>query len=301
VRALQLADLLETPQETPQEQSGRRKRSVDLHGYQVATVRARLELPKLASSTAQLAPQAEAAQPLYARYWLHNRGPAPLGGLPAVAHLHPQSATAEPGDEVVLRLTAASDCSDATLSGAVAVVCPDGWTAVPAELPFALCAAEDVETDVVLTIPARARPGPYPVRAQLLITDPQAPQAWRQVVEDVCVVQVGARQEAGLVYLASGPADIVLAAGDTARLTVTVGSRACADLALEAHLISPWGTWQWIGPAAFGAALPARGTVELGFDVNPPAWLEPGQWWALVRIGCAGQLLYSPAVQVTVR
>ena len=302
VRALQLADLLETPLE----KSGRRKRSVDLHGYQVATVRARLEVPTLGASAAQLAPRAPklaAAQPLYARYWLHNRGPAPLGGLPAVAHLHPQSATAEPGDEVVLRLTAASDCSDATLSGTVAVVSPDGWKAVPAELPFTLRAAEYVEADVVLAIPARAQPGPYPVRAQLCITDAAAPAAWRQAVEDVCVVQVGARQEAELVYLAdgpSGPVDIALAAGDTARLTVTVGSHACAELALEAHLISPWGTWEWIGPAVLGAALPARGTVELGFDVAPPAWLEPGQWWALVRIGCAGRLLYSPAVQVTV-
>ena len=89
--------------------------------------------------------------------------------------------------------------------------------------------------------------------------------------------------------------------GEPARLTVTVGSDARADLALEAHLISPWGTWEWIGPAACGAVLPARGTVELGFDVAPPAWLEPGQWWALVRVGCAGRLVYSPAVKVTVR
>ena len=73
---------------------------------------ARLEMPSALTGFAELAPQAEAAQPLYARYWLHNRGPAPLGGLPAVAHLHPQRVTAEPGGEVVLRLTAASDCSD---------------------------------------------------------------------------------------------------------------------------------------------------------------------------------------------
>ncbi len=118
--------------------------------------------PQTASQLAPQARQVEAAQPLYARYWLHNRGPAPLGGLPAVAHLHPQSATAEPGDEVVLRLTAASDCSDATLSGNVAVVCPDGWTAAPAELPFTLCAAEHVEAEVVLAVPARAQPGPIP-------------------------------------------------------------------------------------------------------------------------------------------
>jgi alpha-mannosidase len=298
VHPLQPADLLEEPPENP----GRGHRSVDLHGYQVATVRARLDVPAPAASTAEVAPQAEAAQPLYARYWLHNRGPAPLGGLPAVAHLHPQSATAEPGDEVVLRLTAVSDCTDVTLSGVVTVVHPDGWKAEPAEKLFTLRAGEHGEIAVKLMIPREAQPGAYPVRAQLRITDPDAPKAWHQVVEDVCIVRVGACSETELVYLADGgAADITLAAGDAARLTVTVGSHACAELALEAHLISPWGTWEWIGPAALGAVLPARGTVELGFDVAPPVWLEPGQWWALVRVGCAGRLLYSPAVRVIVQ
>jgi alpha-mannosidase len=291
VRGLQLADLLEKPH--------RRTRSVDLHGYQVATVLARLEMPRLLTDFADLAPKAEAAQPLYARYWLHNRGPAPLGGLPAVAHLHPQRVTATPGSEVALRLTAASDCTDAALDGAVTLVCPDAWSATPAELPLTLCGGDHREADVVVSIPGRARPGLYPVRAQLRITSDDVPAAWRQVVEDVCVVEVGACASE-LVYLVDGPEDIELAPGKTARLSVTVGTHACADLALEGHLISPWGTWEWIGPAALGAVLPARGSVELGFDVTPPAWQDPGQWWALVRVGCAGRLLYSPAVRVTV-
>jgi len=293
VRSLQLADLLEKPTQ--------RKRSIDLHGYQVATVLARLEMPRTASdSGAALAPYAEAAQPLYARYWLHNRGPAPLGGLPAVAHLHPQRLTAEPGGEVLLRLIAASDSSDSELGGEVAVVCPVGWSATPAELPFTLGSGEYLEADVSLAIPARTKPGVYPVRAQSRISGDNVPAAWRQVVEDVCVVEVGAGHEAELVYLVDGPAEITLTAGETGRLVVTIGTHARADLALEAHLISPWGTWEWMGPAALGAELPARGKVELGFDVTPPAWLEPGQWWALVRVGCAGTLVYSPTVKVTV-
>ncbi|HWS93676.1 MAG TPA: NEW3 domain-containing protein, partial [Mycobacterium sp.] len=292
VSGLQLADLLERPHQ--------RKRSVDLHGYQVATVLARLEMPSVLTGFAELAPQAEAAQPLYARYWLHNRGPAPVGGLPAAAHLHPQRVTATPGSEVVLRLTAASDCSDSALDGAVRLVCPDTWSATPGELPFTLCSGDHREADLVVSIPARTRPGLYPVRAQLRITGDAVPAAWRQVVEDVCVIEVGALHETDLVYLVDGPADVELAAGGTARLTVTVGTHARADLALEAHLISPWGTWEWIGPAALGAVLPARGTVELGFDLTPPAWLDPGKWWALVRVGCAGRLVYSPAVKVTV-
>ncbi|AKN18188.1 alpha-mannosidase [Mycobacterium haemophilum DSM 44634] len=296
VRALQLADLLEKPLH----QLKHRTRAVDLHGYQVATVLARLEMPRVLTEAPDLAPQAETAQPLYARYWLHNRGPAPLGGLPAVAYLHPQSLPAEPGSDVVLRLTAASDCTDVALDGTVAVLCPQGWAATPAQLPFTLGSGEHQGADVALRIPAGARPGRYPIRAQLRVSGDRIPAAWGQVVEDVCVVELGVGSNEELAYLVDGPADVALAAGESARLVVTVGTHARADLAVEAHLISPWGTWEWIGPAAVGAILPADSTVEVGFDVTPPAWLEPGQWWALVRVGCAGRLIYSPAVQVTV-
>ncbi|ORB85538.1 alpha-mannosidase [Mycobacterium kansasii] len=290
VGGLEFADLLESPRQ--------RKRSIELHGYQVATVVARLDMSGPARDT-ELAPHAETAQPLFARYWLHNRGPAPLGGLPAAAYLHPRHVTAEPGDRVVLRLTAASDCTDSVVGGVVDVVSPGGWPVTPARLPFTLGAGEHLETDVVVEIPAGAPSGLYPVRAQLAITGGELPAAWRQVVEDVCVLAVGTQLDE-LVYFFDGPADIEVAAGDSARLAVTVGSRAGAELAVEAHLISPWGTWEWLGPAVQGAVLPAGGAAELVFDVAPPPWLEPGRWWALVRVGCAGGLLYSPAVKVAV-
>lgn len=291
---LRAADLLEAPEG--------RLDSVDLHGYQVATVLARFDLPATLADAAALAPNAEAAQPLYARYWLHNRGPAPLGGLPAVAHLHPSLVSAQPGRDVTVRVTAASDCSDATLRGGVVLACPDGWSATPAELPFTLCSGGHLEADVVVSIPPTAEPGLYPVRARLRLTGEHIPAPWRQAVEDVCVVAVGgaAVDPGGLVYLADGLREVTLRPGEAGEVTVTVGTHARADLALEAHLISPWGTWEWMGPAALGAVLPAGGTVGLGFRVTPPAWLEPGQWWALVRIGCAGRLVYSPAVRVTV-
>ena len=96
----------------------------------------------------------------------------------------------------------------------------------------------------------------------------------------------------------TGAVDVV--AGD-GRLDGHHRHRCRADLAVEAHLISPWGTWEWIGPAVIGAELPARGSSNSSFDVTPPAWLEPGEWWALIRVGCAGRLVYSPAVKVTCR
>jgi alpha-mannosidase len=293
VSELRHADLLERPS---------RGKLGGLHGYQIATAVARLDLPRrLHADDTTLAPEAENCQPLFARYWLHNRGPAPLGGLPAVAHLHPHRAAAAAGTEVALRLTVVSDSTDAPLTGTITLVCPPGWSTVPAALPFTLQPGGHLAADVALTVPARAKPGLYPVRAQLQLTGTDLPTAWRQVVEDVCVVAIDGIDYDRLVYLTDEPADVLVAAGGSTRLSVTVGTDARADLSLEAHLISPWGTWEWIGPPSLGAVLPARGAVELGFDVAPPAWVEPGQWWALVRVGCAGRLVYSPAVKVTVQ
>ena len=158
-------------------------------------------------------------------------------------------------------------------------------------------------TDVVLTAPADATPGLYPVRAELALTGNHVsmPPSWRQVVEDVCVVSVAAPSGDSLLRFVSDPESVDVSAGERATLSVTVATDAYADVAVEAHLISPWGTWEWIGPGATGAELAARGTVELRFDVAPPVWVEPGDWWALIRVAGAGQLLYSPSVKVTVR
>jgi alpha-mannosidase len=279
--------------------------ALTLHGYQIATVLARLNMPQVIEAEhLELAPETEAAQPLYARYWLHNRGPAALGGLPAVAHLHPHAITATPNQPVPLRLTVSSASSDAALHGKVRLLCPKGWRAEPAELSFVLPPGGHLEADVELTMPPDPPAGLYPVRAELAVTGSDAasiPASWRQVVEDVCVVSLPPAADFEVLRLIKEPAPVDVKAGDSARLAVTVGTDARAGLAVEAHLISPWGTWEWMGPAAMGRELSAGSTVELVFDVEPPPWVEPGQWWALIRVAGAGRLVYSPAVQVTVR
>ncbi|CAA0130125.1 Mannosylglycerate hydrolase [Mycolicibacterium vanbaalenii] len=286
-------DLIEQPREGQSDE-------VRLHGYEIATLRTQLNLPRvLSADQVNLAPDAEPAQPLYARYWLHNRGPAPLGGLPAVAHLHPHRLDIE-SDRVTLRLTAASDATDTALHGRVRLVPPPGWQAGIAELPFVLPPGEYLESTVEVSVPDGAAPGLYPVRAELAATGAAIPASWHQTVEDVCVLSVG-RHDDRVLRLVSEPRGVDVAAGDTAELSVTVGTDAYADLAVEAHLISPWGTWDWLNPNITGGVLPARGTVELVFDVAPPAWTEPGRWWALIRVACAGELVYTPAVPVVVR
>ena len=155
ISAASRVDLLEQPRI-----QGLASDTLRLHGYEIATVLTRLNMPQvLEADHTVLAPDAEAAQPLYARYWLHNRGPAALGGLPAVAHLHPQHVAAEPNSQVPLRLTVSSDSSDAALHGKVRLLCTDGWSADPAELSFVLPPGEHLETDVVLTMPPDAAAG----------------------------------------------------------------------------------------------------------------------------------------------
>lgn len=272
-----------------------------LHGYEIATFGAQLNLPRvLDAHDTTLAPDAEPAQPLYARYWLHNRGPAPLGGLPAVAHLHPHQLAVDPGAPVQVQLTAVSDATDVPLHGKVRLICPPGWTVANDELSFVLPPGEFLESVVDVTMPVDTPPGLYPLRAELAITGSGVPASWRQEVEDVCVIAVGSTDDR-VLRLITDPEPVEVTAGAAATLGVTVATDAYADLAVEAHLISPWGTWEWLGPNIIGADLPARGTAALEFDVAPPAWVEPGEWWALIRVACAGELLYSPAVKVVVR
>lgn len=231
---LRAADLLESPL------PGRpARRNATLDGYQISTELARLEIPRLIDcTTTALAPDAENCQPLYARYWLHNRRPAPLGGLPVVAYLHPHRVAAS-GEELALRLTIASDSVDAELNGVVTLVCPPDWSAE--SVRFALPPGGHRKCPVAVRIPKHVEPGVYPVRAQLRVSGDHLPPSWHQVVEDVCLVTVGDVDERALVYLVDEPADVEVAAGDSAKLTVTVGSAACGELALEAHLVSPWG------------------------------------------------------------
>ncbi len=294
VSALRRLDLVEGPRAAD-------SADVRLGGFEISTLRTELNLPRvLNAEQVSLAPDAEPVQPLYARYWLHNRGPAPLGGLPAVAHLHPHRVEADAGRVVALRLTAASDATDTALHGRVRLVAPRGWDIGVTELPFVLPPGEYLESSIDVGVPDAVVPGLYPVRAELAATGGAIPASWHQTVEDVAVISVGHHDDA-LLKLLRGPGAVDIAAGETARLSVEVGTDAYADLTVEAHVISPWGTWEWLGPNIVGGIVPARGAVELAFDVTPPVWTSPGQWWALIRVACSGELVYSEAVRVMVR
>lgn len=66
----------------------------------------------------------EPAQPIFTRYWLHGKGPAPAGNLPVAVHLSPGRLAVQAGESATIRLTVA--CGPAPASGTVTVDVPAG-------------------------------------------------------------------------------------------------------------------------------------------------------------------------------
>ncbi len=66
-------------------------------------------------------------------------------------------------------MTVASDCSDATLSGAVRMRYPDGWDPGRDEIAFEIPARGHREYDLTVTVPRRCPTGSLPTARR---TDP---------------------------------------------------------------------------------------------------------------------------------
>ncbi|WP_086821317.1 NEW3 domain-containing protein [Allokutzneria sp. NRRL B-24872] len=272
--------------------------SLTLAPFEIATLVARPELTRWSTMDgAPLGPEREVAQPLYTRYWMHNRGPAPMGGLPVAVHLDPVTGLVQPGGDITLTLTVASDCTDAQLHGVVRFVVPDGWTCVPPQLPFGLAPGGHWQTEVQVKAPKGAVELPHPIRAQLELTGEALPPSWLQVVEDVAMLST-VSEPAQPLRLAGAPSAVRVARGGRERLSVDVVGATSAPVSVEAQLLTPWGTWD--ATPDWWQVREVVGRAEFGFDIAPPPWAEPGDYWALVKIAGAGRILYSEAVALVV-
>jgi hypothetical protein len=102
---------------------------VPVRPFETVTLRVRPAAGGAASGTGT-AELPEPAQPVYARYWLHGKGPAPAGNVPVAVHFSPARVTlggngsGAGGDPTRLTLTVA--CGPAGGSGEVKLVVPAG-------------------------------------------------------------------------------------------------------------------------------------------------------------------------------
>ncbi|HSR82956.1 MAG TPA: glycoside hydrolase family 38 C-terminal domain-containing protein, partial [Streptosporangiaceae bacterium] len=256
----------------------------------------------------------EPAQPVYARYWLHGKGPAPAGNLPVAVHLSPATVRLDHGQPGALRLTVA--CGPAPAAGVVRLDVPGDITVAPAgPLRYDLQPLEYQAFDLTAAAQPDAGPGRWFVAAS--IEEPSG-----QVVEDSALLSIGqppeprldlplpevlAMQQAAETAQA-GEADVsvlspalAIRPGRADAIEVLVRNRTDAAIRGEAQLVSPFGSWQQTAPWTTGFALAAGQERTLRFEVRIPATARAGeQWWAIVKVMYFGRLQYTEPVEVTI-
>jgi hypothetical protein len=286
------ADLLERPTSPlPIDPDGTVR--VDLAGAELATV---VLVPDGLTGPAGLDPHRdrEPVQPVYARYWSQNSGPAPTGNLPIAVHVQPVAVTA--AGPVELRVTVASDRTDDNWSGLVRVSAPEGWTAEPASWPVALPPGAHADLPVRVTPPANAVAGDHLVAVSIVDGE--------QTVQDLATVTVpGAYPGAvgpGEVSMTLDPLAVSLRPGERAVLRARLANRFRSPVDVVAWLVGPVDTWELTPQRAAGIRLDADSTGSIEFPVLVPADARPGSWWLLVKIGYGARIGYSEAVRFTV-
>src|SRR5690349_7974848 len=152
---------------------------VDLPAFGTATVVARgddpPQTPPAPGGAARPPDPPWPVQPVYTRYWLHGKGPAPAGNLPVAVHLSPDRITLNPpgapaAGPAVLCLTVAGGpaggAGEVTLDvpPGLAVARPDGTPAGP--LSYSLGERGWARWDLLVAALPGTRPGRYFVAAR---------------------------------------------------------------------------------------------------------------------------------------
>jgi alpha-mannosidase len=281
-----------------------------LLGAQITTVLARpvpLAGPGPDEAIEVLGPRTDPATPAYARYWLHNRGPAPMGGHLVAVHLKPAGDTsvAQPGTPLAMSLSVASSLTEAAARGVATITVPQGWRVEPATVSYDLVPGGHAASPVTLVPASDAVPGRYAVAAAL--TDPHG-----GATEDVVVLTIG-EASADPLLEATPPLEadplldvrieqesIEVAAGDSVVVHALVRNHAHSPVRGELQLISPYGTWDALGPWSQGFEVPADGTARIPLRIAPDRTARPGRWWFLAKVMAFGHVSYTAASSLEV-
>jgi len=266
---------------------------------------------------------AEPAQPVFTRYWLHGKGPAPAGNLPIAVHLSPGRVTLDaPGGVAApagLCLTVA--CGPGAAAGEItvdappglAVTRPDGTPAGP--FTYSLSERGCAHWDLSVAAPPGTKPGRYFVSARtaddlgqvledtalITVGEPPAPARGmpRDQLDALLVADLEARE--GEVDVALEPAVLEVAPGECATLAVRLANRTASEIRGESQLISPWGTWCEARPWTQGFTAGPGAAVRVGYTVTLPAGARPGsEWWTLAKVMYFGRVRYTEPARIRV-
>ncbi|TDD17798.1 glycoside hydrolase [Kribbella turkmenica] len=320
------ADLLESPAAPIEVASG--NLTVGLAGSAVDTFVLTVDGAAPAGS-AVLGRSAEIAQPSYARYWLHNRGPAQMGFLPVSLSVSPTVARTA-GKPFEISMVIANQYADTAAEGLLTIAIPDGWTTDQSDRPLRLDPGGYVRHLAYVHPPADCEPGQYFVAARVLTrTDELAGGAGVTAVEDVVTVFVGDSPEltatlgfglppteplnpnAGAAEGEPGrptgltvtPAtqDLRLPAGASDTLALEFANSTSGEIRAELQLASPYGTWSWLPEPVRLVVVPPKSSVTVEVPVHAPADATPAHAWVLPKVMWFGRAQYAPVVRLEIQ
>jgi alpha-mannosidase len=309
--------------------------ALELEPFAITTLKAVPRVPRAGGdrpSGVDLAPRIEPAQPVFVDYWMHNKGPAPVGYQPLTVQIRPSRlAGAAP---FRLPVTVASERTDAPVAGTVELVVPDGWRATPPDRIFRLAPGAHVAFDAEITPARAAPPGRYFVAAR--ITDEH--QAWEDVVtidlladadgdvpdhqndqrspslslaveralrvaglQHEPVTDVERETPASEIVAQLRENEIRLEAGSTGHLHLHLENLTLGEIRGEAQLISPHEAWPFTEPWSQGFLLPAEAESDVTFRIRTPSNFPGAEFWALVKVMYFGRLMYTDAVPLILK
>jgi alpha-mannosidase len=267
-----------------------------------------------AESAGEPASDAEPAQPVYTRYWLHGKGPAPAGNLPVAVHLRPGRTALAAQRTATLRVTVA--CGPEPTAGQVDLDVPDGLLVAPGgplrfDLPGGGYAAWDLDVRAApqagagrYFVAARIRDGLGQLledAALLTVGEPDRPDLSLPLDELLPLIEADQQAAEAEITLDVLTPQVDLAPGQRGELAIRIRNRVASQLRGEAQLVSPFGSWDALGPWTLGFDAEPGAAVTLGYRVAMPPGARPGaHWWAVVKVMYFGRVRYSQAVPVRV-
>ena len=267
---------------------------------------------------------AEIAQPVFSRYWLHNKGPAPMGNQSLAVHVLPTGLVLRDGEEgkFIAQVASGSAAADrSTQSGHVEILAPPGWDVEPSGQLFSLRAAASVQVPARLRVPDGCRPGRY-----FLAVRVSGPADQSQ--EDILTVDVlpalaeaetglarGGRLGGAAAHLAKAAPlnhpggqfeaelevaldtlDVAVGPGGTATIGLVLTNRTAAEESGASSNSCPQSkhglTWAH-GHEGVALGPGQRTGVEAGVRGPGHGWLSS---WALFKVTYFGRLWCSPTV-----
>jgi alpha-mannosidase len=261
----------------------------------------------------------EPAQPVYARYWLHGKGPAPAGNMPVAVHLSPPSLALNAQETGQLRVTVA--CGPDPAAGEIQLTVPPGLDVLPSgplayDLPSRGHAAWELTVRQAPGAPAGHhfvaasigdQAGQVIEDAVLVATDAPVSRRTETAGTDLPRAELIAAHAAELeaagaeLDLTVPSRELTLRPGQAGEITIAVANRAASAIRGEVQLISPAGSWDCLPRWTTGFSAEAGTSAALRFGVTVPADARPGQrWWVIVKVMYFGRTRYSEPVEVII-